>query len=133
MTAYLLQINGLRLVGGLLLLFISYKLYKDNITGFTPKKNVTIETSNFYKAIITVIIADITMSLDNVLGVAGAAKDHYVLLIFGLTLSIFLMAFAAKFTANIIKKYKWINWIGLAAIVVVAMQLIYSDLTLFLA
>ena len=133
MTAYLLQINGLRLVGGLLLLFISYKLYKDNITGFTPKKDVTIETSNFYKAIITVIIADVTMSLDNVLGVAGAAKDHYVLLIFGLTLSIFLMAFAAKFTANIIKKYKWINWIGLAAIVVVAVQLIYSDLTLFLA
>ena len=56
MTAYLLQINGLRLVGGLLLLFISYKLYKDNIAGFTPKKDVTIETSNFYKAIITVII-----------------------------------------------------------------------------
>ena len=89
MTAYLLQINGLRLVGGLLLLFISYKLYKDNIAGL-PQKDVTIETSNFYKAIITVIIADVTMSLDNVLGVAGAAKDHYVLLIFWLnTLNFF--------------------------------------------
>ena len=106
------------------IIIIIHFLQTLKITLQVLKKDVTIETSNFYKAIITVIIADVTMSLDNVLGVAGAAKDHYVLLIFGLTLSIFLMAFAAKFTANIIKKYKWVNWIGLAAIVVVAMQLV---------
>ena len=128
MTAYLLQINGLRLVGGLLLLFISYKLYKDNIAGFTPKKDVTIETSSFYKAIITVIIADVTMSLDNVLGVAGAAGDHYGLLVFGLVLSIVLMATAATLISGWIKKYKWIAWVGLLAILIVAVELIYTDI-----
>ena len=72
------------------------------------------------------------MSLDNVLGVAGAAKDHYVLLVFGLGLSILLMAFAANFTARIIKKYSWISWIGLMAILIVAIDLIYTDLKIFL-
>ena len=80
----------------------------------------------------TVIIADISMSLDNVLGVAGAAKDHYALLVFGLILSIILMATVANVISKWIKKYKWIGWLGLLAIVVVAIDLIYSDLILFL-
>ena len=80
----------------------------------------------------TVIIADVSMSLDNVLGVAGAAKDHYVLLIFGLILSIILMATVANIISKWIKKYRWIGWLGLIAIVVVATELIYSDLKIFL-
>ena len=95
-AAYLLQITGLRLIGGILLLYISYKLYRDVIQNKIEEKNLEIDNSNFKKAILTVILADVTMSLDNVLGVAGAAKDHYTLLAFGLGLSILLMAFAAN-------------------------------------
>ena len=80
----------------------------------------------------TVIIADVTMSLDNVLGVAGAAKNHYILLIFGLVLSIALMATAANLISKWIKKYRWIAWLGLLAILVVAIDLIYTDLKLFI-
>jgi len=115
-----------------LLLYICYKLYRDVIQNKIEEKNFNIDDSNFKKAIFTVILADVTMSLDNVLGVAGAAKDHYVLLVFGLGLSILLMAFAANFTARIIKKYSWISWIGLIAILIVAIDLIYTDLKIFL-
>ena len=132
-TAYLLQINGLKFIGGLLLLYIAYKLYKDVIKNETSdNKNIKADKSNFFKAIMTVIIADISMSLDNVLGVAGAAKDHYFLLVFGLILSIILMATIANVISKWIKKYKWIAWLGLLAIVVVAIDLIYSDLIVFL-
>ena len=132
-TAYLLQINGLKFIGGLLLLYISYKLYKDVIKNETfEDKKITDNKSNFFKAIMTVIIADVSMSLDNVLGVAGAAKDHYILLVFGLILSIILMATVANTISKWIKKYKWIGWLGLIAIVVVAVELIYSDLIIFL-
>ena len=96
------------------------------------EKNISIDNSNFKKAIITVILADVTMSLDNVLGVAGAAKDHYLLLAFGLALSILLMAFAANYTAKLIKKYSWISWVGLIAILLVAVELIYTDLKILL-
>jgi YjbE family integral membrane protein len=132
-TAYLLQINGLKFIGGLLLLYISYKLYKDVIKNETSdEKNIKADNSSFLKAVMTVIIADVTMSLDNVLGVAGAAKDHYMLLIFGLILSIVLMATVANIISKWIKKYRWIGWLGLLAIVVVAVDLIYSDLIVFL-
>ena len=132
-TAYLLQINGLKFIGGLLLLYIAYKLYEDVIKNKAlDEPKVSVKKSSFFKAILTVIIADVSMSLDNVLGVAGAAKDHYVLLIFGLILSIVLMATVANIISKWIKKYKWIGWLGLLAIVVVAVELIYSDLTLFL-
>ena len=128
-TAYLLQIDGLKLVGGLLLLYISYKLYRDIIKkeNYSEKK---IESGDltFYKAIIIIIIADVTMSLDNVLGVAGAAKNHYILLVFGLVLSILLMATVANVISKWIKKYKWIGWLGLLAILAVAIELIYSDI-----
>ena len=132
-AAYLLQINGLKLIGGLLLLYIAYKLYEDVIKNKgSANKNIKAKNSNFFKAIMTVIVADVTMSLDNVLGVAGAAKDHYVLLVFGLFLSIILMATVANIISKWIKTYKWIGWLGLLAIVVVAIELIYSDLKLFL-
>ena len=132
-TAYLLQIDGLKFIGGLLLLYIAYKLYKDIIKNETQDHQKSKGNKpNFFKAITTVIIADVSMSLDNVLGVAGAAKDHYVLLIFGLILSILLMATVANVISKWIKKFKWIGWLGLLAIVVVALELIYSDLIIFL-
>ena len=132
-TAYLLQINGLKTIGGLLLLYIAYKLYKDVIKNqIDDDKKINADNSNFFKAIMTVIIADVTMSLDNVLGVAGAARDHYVLLIFGLILSIVLMATIATIISKWIKKYKWIGWLGLLAILAVAIELIYSDIKIFI-
>ena len=133
LTAYLLQISGLRLIGGLLLLYICYKLYKDVIKkSVSEDENIKINNSSFFKAITTVLIADFTMSLDNVLGVAGAAKDHYGLLVFGLVLSIILMATAATLISGWIKKYSWLGWLGLLAILAVAIDLIYTDLKLFL-
>ena len=128
LTAYLLQITGLRLLGGLLLLYIVYKLYVDVIKGSSHEENIKVDNSSFLKAIWTILLADFTMSLDNVLGVAGAAGDHYKLLVFGLVLSIILMAFAATLISNWIKKYKWIAWAGLLAILIVAIELIYTDI-----
>tara|TARA_Y100001970_G_scaffold249128_1_gene319362 strand:+ start:30 stop:605 length:576 start_codon:yes stop_codon:yes gene_type:complete len=133
LTAYLLQITGLRLIGGILLLYICYKLYVDVIKNISNKgDDIKVDNSSFFKAITTVVLADITMSLDNVLGVAGAARDHYSLLVFGLVLSIILMATAATLISKWIKKYKWIGWIGLFAILFVAVELIYTDIKLFL-
>ena len=133
LTAYLMQISGLRLIGGLLLLFIVYKLYVDVIKGETKEEGIKVESSSFLKAIWTILLADFTMSLDNVLGVAGAAGHHYHLLVFGLILSIVLMAVAANLISSWIKKYKWIAWLGLLAILAVAIDLIYTDInTLFL-
>ena len=133
LTAYLLQITGLRLIGGLLLLYIVYKLYVDVIKNSGgSEENIKVDNSSMLKAIWTVLLADFTMSLDNVLGVAGAAKDHYYLLIFGLVLSIILMATAATLISKWIKDYKWIAWVGLFAILFVAVELIYTDLKLFI-
>ena len=128
LTAYLLQITGLRLIGGVLLLYIVYKLYLDVIKGSDHESDIKVDNSSFLKAIWTILLADFTMSLDNVLGVAGAAGDHYYLLIFGLVLSIVLMATAATLISNWIKKYKWIAWAGLLAILIVAIELIYTDI-----
>ena len=128
LTAYLLQITGLRLIGGVLLLYIVYKLYVDVIKGSDHESDIKVDNSSFLKAIWTILLADFTMSLDNVLGVAGAAGDHYYLLIFGLVLSIILMATAATLISSWIKKYKWIAWAGLLAILIVAIELIYTDI-----
>ena len=131
--AYLLQINGLKTIGGLLLFYIAYKLYKDVIkNGINDNKKIKTDSSTFFKAIMTVVIADVSMSLDNVLGVAGAAREHYTLLVFGLILSILLMATVATVISKWIKKYKWIGWLGLIAILAVAIELIYSDLKIFI-
>ena len=134
-AAFLLQITGLRLLGGILLLYICYKLYRDVIKNDIDNKasKIKLENSDFKKAIFTVILADVTMSLDNVLGVAGAAKDHYFLLAIGLGLSIVLMAFAASFTAKILKKNTWISWLGLIIIFIVSIDLVYTDLKIILS
>ena len=86
LTAYLLQITGLRLIAGVLLLYIVYKLYVDVIKGSDHESDIKVDNSSLLKAIWTILLADFTMSLDNVLGVAGAAGDHYALLVFGLVL-----------------------------------------------
>ena len=130
LTAYLLQISGLRLIGGLLLLYIVYKLYVDVIKGDTKAEDIKVDNLSFFKAIWTILLADFTMSLDNVLGVAGAAGHHYHLLVFGLILSIVLMAVAANLISGWIKKYKWIAWLGLLAILAVAIDLIYTDINI---
>ena len=132
LTAYLLQITGLRLLGGLLLLYIVYKLYVDVIKGSSHNEDIKVDNSSFLKAIWTVLLADFTMSLDNVLGVAGAAGHHYHLLVFGLVLSIVLMAVAANLISGWIKKYKWIAWVGLFAILIVAIELIYTDIKILI-
>ena len=133
LTAYLLQITGLRLIGGILLLYIVYKLYVDVIKNSeSQEKDIKVDNSSLIRAIWTVLLADFTMSLDNVLGVAGAAGHHYHLLIFGLILSIVLMAVAANLISQWIKKYKWIAWIGLLAILIVAIDLIYTDIKLLI-
>ena len=134
-AAYLLQINGLKFIGGLLLLYISYKLYRDVIKNQDSNKKIIKSKKSsftFRKAVLTIVIADISMSLDNVLGVAGAAKQHYFLLVFGLILSIIMMATVANLISKWIKKYKWIGWLGLFAVLAVAIELIYSDLTILL-
>ncbi len=131
-ASYLLQINGLRLIGGLLLLYIVYKLYTDVIKDQGKQESIKVDNSSVPKAVMTVMLADITMSLDNVISVAGAAKGHYFLLIFGLVLSIALMAFMANLIAKWIKTYKWIAWVGLIAILIVAVELIYADVKLFI-
>lgn len=131
-VTFLLQFEGVKLIGGILLLWIVYKLYQDVIkekesddnNKFAVKET---ERSKLSKAILTVAVADITLSLDNVLGVAGAAKGHYWALVFGLTLSILIMATLANFISIYIKKFKWIAWIGLFAILWVAVELIYAD------
>ena len=132
-ATYLLEIDGLRTIGGLLLLYISYIFYRDVIKKrISDKKKIVSDNLTFYKAILTIIIADISMSLDNVLGVAGAAKQHYFLLVFGLVLSILLMATVANVISSWIEKYKWIGWLGLLAILAVAIELIYIDVKIFL-
>ena len=138
MTAYLLQFQGIRTVGGILLLWVSYKLYVDILKKKEDTKDINkyqikeSEKSNFRKAVITVIVADITLSLDNVIAVAGAAGTNYKLLIFGLALAIILMVTLANAISIYIKKYKWIGWLGLLSILWVAGDLIWDDIKLLL-
>ena len=113
-------------------MYIVYKLYVDVIKDQGKQEKIKVKDSSVMKAIMTVMLADITMSLDNVISVAGAAKGHYFLLIFGLVLSIALMAFMANLIAKWIKTYKWIAWVGLIAILIVAVELIYADVKLFI-
>ena len=138
MTAYLMQFQGIRTIGGILLLWVSYKLYVDILKKKEETKDISkyqikeSEKSNFRKAVMTVIVADITLSLDNVIAVAGAAGTNYGLLVFGLALAIVLMVTLANAISVYIKKYKWIGWLGLLSILWVAGDLIWDDIKLLL-
>jgi YjbE family integral membrane protein len=138
LTAYLMQFQGIRTIGGILLFWVAYKLYVDILKKKEETKDISkyqvveSERSNFRKAVTTVIIADITLSLDNVIAVAGAAGTNYGLLIFGLALAIILMVTLANAISVYIKKYKWIGWLGLLSILWVAGDLIWDDIKLLL-
>jgi YjbE family integral membrane protein len=135
-TAFLLKIHGIKTFGALLLLWVVYKLYVDiikpNEEGNGGKVQLDEKKKNtFSAAVITILVADISLSLDNVIAVAGAAGNHYGMLVFGLVLSIVLMATMANFISLYVKKYKWIGWLGLAAILWVVGDLLYQDYKYF--
>jgi YjbE family integral membrane protein len=134
-VSQLLQIVGLVLAGGILLLWVAWKMYRelkhkdespgceeiegDEHSGLKPAKT-------FASAAWGVALADVSMSLDNVLAVAGAARDHPWVLVFGLVLSVLLMGIAANFIARYIERYRWIAWVGLLVILWVALKMIYE-------
>ena len=138
MTAYLMQFQGIRTVGGILLLWVAYKLYADILKKKEEAKDLSkyqvkeTEKSNFRKALTTIIVADITLSLDNVIAVAGAAKTNYSLLVFGLALAIILMVTLANAISVYLKKHKWIGWLGVLSVLWVAADLIWDDIQLLL-
>jgi YjbE family integral membrane protein len=138
MTAYLMQFQGIRAIGGILLFWVAYKLYIDILKNKDETKDLNkyqaqqAERGNFKKALITVMIADITLSLDNVIAVAGAAKSNYTLLIFGLALAIILMVTLANAISVYLKNHKWIGWLGLLSVLWVAGDLIWHDVQLFI-
>ena len=134
-TAYLMQFNGIKLIGGILLLWVTYKLYIDILKN-PEKKDIgkykvkETERGNFRSALITIVVADVTLSLDNVIAVAGAAKANYTLLIFGLILAIILMTTIANAISIYLKNHKWVGWLGLLSILWVAGDLIWDDIHL---
>ncbi len=128
-ATYLFQFAIIKLVGGALLLWVVNELRIDlfevkKIKSPTKKS----KEPSFVQGVRKVLIADITLSLDNVLGVAGAAREHYLLLVFGLFLSVILIGAAASYFAEYIKKHHWVGYVGLVVILVVALQLIIGGL-----
>ncbi len=133
----MLQIIGLTLAGGLLLLFVCWKMYKQIIdeNGHTLEEieaglasNTTpANEATFWSALWTIILADLSMSLDNVLAVAGAAGESTEVLVLGLALAIILMAVASNYIAKLLQRYPWIAWVGLLIILFVAADMIYRD------
>uniref|UniRef100_UPI001607055B TerC family protein n=1 Tax=Roseococcus suduntuyensis TaxID=455361 RepID=UPI001607055B len=133
-TVQLLAIVGLTLAGGVLLLWVCWKMYRELREGghgevVNEDGSVTVKEAprkSMRQAITQILIADISMSLDNVLAVAGAAKDHPYVLIVGLAISVVLMGVAATFIANLLNKHRWIAWVGLLIILYVAGSMIYA-------
>ena len=129
----LLAIKGVMLGGGLLLLWVAWRMWRELRSGQTVDKPVSDLTDQgeaqkpktFKAAMINIIIADVSMSLDNVLAVAAAARDHLSILIFGLVLSIALMAVTANYLAKLLERYTWIGYLGLAVIVYVAFDMVW--------
>ena len=129
-ATFLLAISWVKILGGVLLLWVIYNLRKDL---FESKKvrspNLkSKEATSFSTGVYQVLVADITLSLDNVLGVAGAAKQHYYLLIIGLLLSVVLIGTLASYFAKYIKEHRWLGWLGIGVIFIVALQLIVGGL-----
>ena len=131
-TVQLLKIPGLLIVGGLLLLWVCWRLWQD----FRQPEALTADASasasqseqllSFRQALIRIVAADVSMSLDNVLAVAGIARDHLVILVFGLALSVVLMLVAATLIANLLSRHKWIAYIGLLIILFVALSMLWD-------
>jgi YjbE family integral membrane protein len=133
----MLQVIGLTFAGGLLLLFVSWKMYKQIIEGSAHSIDevesklasdaTPHDAQTFWSALWTIILADVSMSLDNVLAVAGAAGESTLVLVIGLAIAIVLMAVASTYIAKLLAKYPWIAWIGLIIILYVALDMIYRD------
>ena len=128
-ATYLFQFALIKLIGGVLLLWIVNDLRQDLFTAKKIKSPTKRSREpSFINGVYKVLIADITLSFDNVLGVAGAAKDHYFLLFFGLFLSVVLIGAAASYFAKYIKEHQWVGYVGLVVILLVAVQLIIGGL-----
>ncbi len=122
----LMQIIGLTLAGGILLLWVSWRFWRD-ISGVHAKHHAEVDvTASLRRAILQIVLADISMSLDNVLAVAGAAREHFDLLIIGLLLSVALMGVAANLIARLLERFRWISYLGLAIVIYVALSMIWS-------
>ena len=138
-VAYFLQFKGVRTFGGILLFYIAYKLYEDIIkdkihnSKFLKKPKLIKEgdKKSFRKALITIIIADLTISFDNVIAIAGAAKSNYTLLVFGLILLVILMISLANAISIYLRNNRWVAWLGILSILWVAVDLILYDFKLF--
>lgn len=128
-TLQLLQIVGLLFAGGVLLLWVCWKMYRDLMSGAHGEAAADAppaEPKTLRQAMIQIIIADVSMSLDNVLAVAGAAREHPFILVFGLLLSIALMGVAATYIAKLLHRYRWIGYIGLIAVLYVALNMMWE-------
>ncbi|WP_229309195.1 TerC family protein [Hyphomicrobium album] len=128
-TVQLLAIIGLTLAGGILLLWVCWKMYRQITTGDHHGQVDAAQVQGdlgFWQAVGLITVADVSMSLDNVLAVAGAAKGSTLVLVIGLAVAIVLMAVASHFIANLLVKYPWITWIGLLIILWVAFDMIYK-------
>ena len=128
-ATYLFQFAFIKLIGGALLLWVVNDLRQDLfVTKKIKSPTKQSKEPSFMNGVYKVLIADITLSFDNVLGVAGAAKDHYFLLLFGLFLSVVLIGAAASYFAKYIKEHQWVGYVGLVVILIVAVQLIIGGL-----
>ncbi|MFT9417101.1 YjbE family putative metal transport protein [Acetobacter sp.] len=122
----LLSIVGLTLAGGLLLLWVCWRMYREMRHSNASDGEAGSAPGSLRSAIIKILIADLSMSLDNVLAVAGAAREHPGILVMGLALSVVLMGLAASLIARLLERYKWISWVGLLVVLAVAVELIVS-------
>lgn len=122
----LLAIVGLTLAGGLLLLWVCWRMYREMQHSNAGNADGETAPGSLRSAIIKILIADLSMSLDNVLAVAGAAREHPGILVMGLALSVVLMGLAASLIARLLERYKWISWVGLLVVLAVAVELIVS-------
>jgi YjbE family integral membrane protein len=132
-TTQLLAIVGLTLAGGILLLWVCYKMFRELQRGHQPEMTEAElaaqapgERKTLKGAIIQILVADVSMSLDNVLAVAGAAKEHLWVLVVGLGISVILMGVAATFIARLLERHRWIAWVGLLVILYVAVQMMWT-------
>ncbi|MGB3900570.1 MAG: TerC family protein [Mesorhizobium sp.] len=137
-TTQLLQIVGLLLVGGILLLWVCWKMWRELRAGHSAEAQAILDgdaaspdgesgvpKKTFAQAAWLIVVADVSMSLDNVLAVAGAARDHLTIMIFGLVLSIAMMGLAASYIARLLQRFRWIAYLGLAIILYVALEMVY--------
>ncbi len=125
-TLQLLAIVGLLFAGGLLLLWVSWRMYRELRGSHHEVASAGAPVKTMRQALIQIVLADISMSLDNVLAVAGASREHPWVLVFGLTISVLLMGVAARLVADLLERYRWIAWVGLVIVVYVALRLMWD-------